>query len=319
MSAAPARALDRLGALLSVAAAWPRSCCCRSWSSRRTASCPGDPRGSARGAAGCWRAPALPGSCCWHRRGRGGRRATPACAWPRRSSASSRWRSPWPPPATRSRPPGNKVVRVAPGAAFWVLLVCLGLHGHGCDHAPAPRPAGCGCCSWRLFLAVAVLGARARHLRSPLGHARVRGERRALRARAAPARVAGARLARRRGAGGPAARHPLPPRAAAARRHPGHAQRDPDHPGDRAVRHPHGAAGRAGRRRAAGRERSASAASAPRRRPSRCSCIRCCRSSPTPWSGLQARVARGGRGGARHGHDRLAGADAASSCRWRCR
>ena len=24
-------------------------------------------------------------------------------------------------------PPGNKVVRVAPGGAFWVLLLCLGL------------------------------------------------------------------------------------------------------------------------------------------------------------------------------------------------
>ena len=46
-------------------------------------------------------------------------------------------------------PPGNKVVRVAPGAAFWVLLVCLGLMATDAITRMRPGPL------WRvLFLAV---------------------------------------------------------------------------------------------------------------------------------------------------------------------
>ena len=41
-------------------------------------------------------------------------------------------------------PPGNKVVRIAPGAAFWVLLVCLGLMATDAITRlrPSPGPAG---------------------------------------------------------------------------------------------------------------------------------------------------------------------------------
>ncbi|HJX19445.1 MAG TPA: hypothetical protein VJ454_00535, partial [Steroidobacteraceae bacterium] len=46
-------------------------------------------------------------------------------------------------------PPGNKVVRVAPGAAFWVLLMCLGLMATDAITRMRPGPL------WRvLFLAV---------------------------------------------------------------------------------------------------------------------------------------------------------------------
>jgi osmoprotectant transport system permease protein len=38
-------------------------------------------------------------------------------------------------------PPGNKVVRVAPGGAFWVLLVCLGLMGTDAVTRMRPRAA----------------------------------------------------------------------------------------------------------------------------------------------------------------------------------
>src|SRR5205823_506423 len=80
--------------------------------------------------------------------------------------------------------------------------------------------------------------ARARHLRQSLRDARVHGERRSLRPRGATARVARVRFAHRRLHRGAAARHPLPPRAKAARPRVGRPQRHPDHSGDRALRDP---------------------------------------------------------------------------------
>ncbi len=53
-------------------------------------------------------------------------------------------------------PPGNKVVRVAPGAAFWVLLVCLGLMATDAITRLRPSP-GRRVLFLGLFLAVAVL------------------------------------------------------------------------------------------------------------------------------------------------------------------
>jgi osmoprotectant transport system permease protein len=38
-------------------------------------------------------------------------------------------------------PPGNKVVRIAPGAGFWILLVCLGLMATDAITRMRPGPA----------------------------------------------------------------------------------------------------------------------------------------------------------------------------------
>jgi osmoprotectant transport system permease protein len=53
-------------------------------------------------------------------------------------------------------PPGNRVVRIAPGAAFWVLLLCLGLLATDAITRLAPRP-GRRVLLLVVFLAAAVL------------------------------------------------------------------------------------------------------------------------------------------------------------------
>jgi osmoprotectant transport system permease protein len=53
-------------------------------------------------------------------------------------------------------PPGNKVVRIAPGAAFWVLLVCVGLMATDAITRLRPRP-GRRVLFLGMFLGVAVL------------------------------------------------------------------------------------------------------------------------------------------------------------------
>ena len=57
---------------------------------------------------------------------------------------------------TALTPPGNKVVRIAPGAAFWVLLVCLGLMATDAITRLRPSP-GRRVLFLGLFLAVTVL------------------------------------------------------------------------------------------------------------------------------------------------------------------
>ena len=59
-------------------------------------------------------------------------------------------------------PGGNKVVRVAAGPAFWVLLVCLGLMATDAITRLRPGPAT-RVLLLALFFAVAGAGARARH------------------------------------------------------------------------------------------------------------------------------------------------------------
>ena len=206
--------------------------------------------------------------------------------------------------------------------------------------SPPARASGCCCCAWgcmatdavtrlrpgpwlrvlflAIFLGVAVMALGSGRVRPPLDHARVCGERRALRARAASARAAGGRLARGGGAGGPAAGGGVLSRTAHPRRHPRHAQRDPDDPGDRAVRHSHGPAGRTGRRGAAG-----GAAWHPRHRRGSCGggavSVFAAADRGQHRRRVEPGVAPGGGGGAWHGHDPMAGVDARSRCRWRCR
>ena len=114
---------------------------------------PGRSAGTVRGAAGIgWRAAlrgwllvaALAG-------GAGGQRARPA-AGVALAGLVDRLYSRWRPPASALTPPGNQVVRVAAGAGFWVLLVCLGLMAPMRSRDCGPPRHG-GCCSCSLFLA----------------------------------------------------------------------------------------------------------------------------------------------------------------------
>ena len=206
-----------------------------------------------------------------------------------------------------------------PGRGLLGAVAVPGTARHRCHHAAATRTRAAGVAAGGVP-GRRRAGARARHLRSPLDHARVRRQRRrASRARRA-ARAARGRLARRCGTGRPAARHLLPSRAAGARR-PSSARSMSSRPIPAIalfgiLMAPLGALAAAVSLRGAAR---ASAASARRRRWWRCSCTRCCRSSPTPCSGLK-RVSRTAVEAApRHGHDDRPGADRGSSCRWRCR
>ena len=61
-------------------------------------------------------------------------------------------------------PPGNRVVRIAPGAGFWLLLLSLGLLAADAITRMKPRPLPRVLCL-ALALGVAIAGACARHLR----------------------------------------------------------------------------------------------------------------------------------------------------------
>ena len=179
-------------------------------------------------------------------------------------------------------PPGNKVVRIAPGAAFWVLLVALGLMATDAITRLRPGPG-----LRVLFLAMSfgiaalVLAHGTFDNLSVMREYAVNATRFAHEAR----RHVGLAL----GSLGAAVIVALPlgilchrvPRLRAGGTRG--AQRDPDDPGDCAVRHPHGAARCAGNGPAMGGRARASVASARPRRRWRCSCTRCCRSSPTRW------------------------------------
>ncbi len=179
-------------------------------------------------------------------------------------------------------PPGDRIVRIAPGGAFWVLTVCLGLLATDAMTRLRPRPA-----VRVLFLAfsLTVMGLTLAH--GTFDHLSVMREYAVNATRFAHEARRHLELAFGSLAAAVVVALPLGvlchrrPRLQA--RCPRHAQRHPDHPGDRALRHPDGTARRARRRRAARRP-----ARDPRHRRGAgrggvVPLLAACRSSPTRW------------------------------------
>ena len=149
--------------------------------------------------------------------------------------------------ASELTPAGDRVVRVAPGGAYWVLVISLGLLATDALSrlrlGPVARVACLAACPRRDLAALATgyfddLSIMREYAMNAARFARE--------ARQHVQLALGTLVRRRRRR--PAARHAVSPRAAHAGRRARRAQRRADRSLDRAVRHPDGAAGRTGRR-----------------------------------------------------------------------